>query len=81
MKNYLPLNAGILYEFFGKELSERLYFKVERLNSLNDGAFGKVPIKAGKITNETKFYVSTESSLELKGDSYSVRERATTQLR
>ena len=47
----MPLNMDMLYEF--AEQSWRLYFRVERLSNLHDGATGKVMVKAGKVTSET----------------------------
>ena len=80
MKNMMPLNKDMIYEF-ADSAGCRLYFKVERLSNLHDGAIGKVIVKAGQVTNKTSFYITADPPIKLQGEALSVQERAQTQLR
>ena len=52
------MNAKLHYVF--QDDNESLTFRILKLNKLNDGAIGKLPIKSGKIKDSTTFYISVE---------------------
>ena len=81
----MPLNRGMIYEFIERgptpEERLRLYFRVERLSNLHDGAIGKISVTTGRVTSRTQFYVTAEQPLVIHGYAQTVQERTRNQMR
>ena len=85
LEEAMPLNRGMIYEFIERgptpEERLRLYFRVERLSNLHDGAIGKISVTTGRVTSRTQFYVTAEQPLVIHGYAQTVQERTRNQMR